>query len=84
VDSTVLAHGVYLQQSERALMRARGANISHCPLSNSMLRSGMLNVRRLLDEGVSVSLGTDVCGGASPSMLYLRRDANRRPLPPTH
>ena len=72
---TILAHGVYLTAEERALFRARGASVSHCPLSNCMLRSGMLNVRRLLDEGVNVSLGTDVSGGASPSMLSAIREA---------
>ena len=40
-----------------------------------MLRSGMLNVRRLLGDGVAVSLGTDVSGGASPSMLSAIREA---------
>ena len=40
-----------------------------------MLRSGMLNVRQLLDDGVRVSLGTDVSGGASPSMLEAIREA---------
>ena len=35
----------------------------------------MLNVRRMLDEGVAVSLGTDVCGGACPSMLSAIREA---------
>jgi guanine deaminase len=44
-------------------------------MSNSMLRSGMLNVRRLITEGVHVSLGTDVSGGASPSMLSAIREA---------
>lgn len=72
---TVLAHGVYLGEEERKLMRQRGASVSHCPLSNSMLRSGMLNVRRMLDEGGVVSLGTDVCGGAAPSMLSAIREA---------
>jgi len=72
---TVLAHGVYLGESERALLKSRGASVSHCPLSNMMLRSGMLNVRRLLEEGVTVSLGTDVSGGASPSMLQSIREA---------
>merc|ERR1719183_3352600 len=35
----------------------------------------MLNVRRLLDDNVHVSLGTDVSGGASPSMLSAIREA---------
>ena len=72
---TILAHGVYLEPAERQLLKARGATVSHCPMSNSMLRSGMLNVRRLVDEGVHVALGTDVSGGASPSMLSAIREA---------
>ena len=55
-------------------MRARGATVAHCPMSNSQIRSGMLNVRRLLNEKVHVSLGTDVSGGASPSMLASIRE----------
>ena len=72
---TILAHGIYLSTSERALLREKGAAVSHCPMSNFQLRSGMLNVRRLLDEGVHVALGTDVSGGASPSMLSAIREA---------
>jgi len=72
---TLLAHGVYLTAPERTLLAERGSTVSHCPTSNAMLRSGMLNVRRLLDYGVHVSLGTDVSGGASPSMLVAIRDA---------
>ena len=62
---------------QRALLRRRGATVAHCPSSNAMLRSGMLNVRQLLDDGVRVSLGTDVSGGASPSMLEAIREAVR-------
>ena len=72
---TILAHGVYLDGRERALLHAKRATVSHCPMSNSMLRSGMLNVRRLLQDGVNVTLGTDVSGGASPSMLSAIREA---------
>lgn len=35
----------------------------------------MINVRQLLEDGVHVSLGTDVSGGASPSILVAIRDA---------
>ena len=72
---SVLAHGVYLGADERQLFKARGATVSHCPMSNCMLRSGLLNVRRLLNEGVHVALGTDVSGGAAPSMLSGIREA---------
>ena len=71
----MLAHGVYLGDGERMRLAETGASVSHCPMSNCMLRSGMCNVRRLLDDGVTVSLGKDVSGGASPSMLSSVREA---------
>ena len=55
--------------TERDLLKARGTGIVHCPNSNYTLGSGVLNVRRLLNEGIKVGLGTDVAGGFSPTML---------------
>lgn len=66
---TVLAHGVHLSDSEVALVKERGSSVSHCPSSNSSLSSGMCAVRRLLDAGVPVGLGTDVSGGYAASLL---------------
>lgn len=74
-ERTILAHGIYLKREERELLHNRCAVVAHCPMSNSMLSSGILNVQRLLHEGVRVTLGTDVSGGASPSMLMAIREA---------
>jgi guanine deaminase len=72
---TILAHAIHLSAEERALIRARNAKISHCPASNSALGSGICPVRTLLDEGITVGLGTDVSGGYSPSILEAARQA---------
>ncbi|KGO39171.1 Amidohydrolase 1 [Penicillium expansum] len=72
---TILAHAVHLTADERSLIRARQAKISHCPASNSALGSGICPVRTLLDEGITVGLGTDVSGGYSPSILEAARQA---------
>ncbi|KAL9597065.1 MAG: hypothetical protein Q9219_005394 [cf. Caloplaca sp. 3 TL-2023] len=72
---TVLAHGIHLSPEEVALIRERGAGVSHCPLSNTSLGSGICPVRRLLDGGVKVGLGTDVSGGAGLSVLGAAREA---------
>lgn len=72
---TILAHAVHLTQEERALIRQRGAKISHCPASNSVLGSGIAPVRVMLDECLTVGLGTDVSGGYSPSILEAVRQA---------
>ncbi|KAE8355088.1 hypothetical protein BDV28DRAFT_129685 [Aspergillus coremiiformis] len=72
---TILAHGVHLSPDEQDLIHHRGAKISHCPASNSALGSGICPVRKLLDKGITVGLGTDVSGGYSPSILEAVRQA---------
>ena len=72
---TVLAHGVHLSADERALIKQRSAKVSHCPVSNSCISSGLCPVRKLLDAGIDVGLGTDVSGGWSPSILVAAREA---------
>lgn len=72
---TILAHGVHLTAAEQALIRSRGAKVSHCPASNSALGSGLCPVRTLVDGGITVGLGTDVSGGYSPSILEQVRQA---------
>jgi guanine deaminase len=74
-NRTILAHAIHLDASERALIRDRGAKISHCPASNTALTSGTAKVRTLLDEGLTVGLGTDVSGGYTPSVLAEAREA---------
>lgn len=74
-ERTILAHAVHLTSQERDLIRERDAKISHCPASNSALGSGIAPVRAMLDEGLTVGLGTDVSGGYSPSILEAVRQA---------
>ncbi|KAI9783027.1 MAG: hypothetical protein M1816_001604 [Peltula sp. TS41687] len=74
-SKTILAHGIYLSNEERELIKQREAKISHCPVSNSALSSGAARVRWLLDGGITVGLGTDVSGGYSPSVLEAMRHA---------
>ncbi|KAL1944705.1 hypothetical protein VTO73DRAFT_3135 [Trametes versicolor] len=75
-ENTVLAHAVHLDEEEVAIIKARGAGISHCPTSNFNLRSGCARVGMLLDHGIKVSLGTDVSGGFSPSILAAMQHAS--------
>lgn len=58
LSQTVLAHGVHLLEEELGLLVERGTSVAHCPTSNTCLRSGLCDVRRLLDAGVTVGLGT--------------------------
>jgi guanine deaminase len=71
----VLAHCVHLSNKEIDLVKARDAKISHCPASNTALTSGCAKIRKYLDTGITVGLGTDVSGGFSPSILETARQA---------
>ena len=54
-----LAHCVHLDDDEISILRQTGTNVVHCPSSNLKLGSGIAPVKRLLSEGISVSLGAD-------------------------
>lgn len=58
-----LAHGVWLDEEEIALIAERGAVVVHNPAANGRLGSGRAPVPQLLEEGVVVALGAD--GSAS-------------------
>ena len=69
-DQTIMAHCVHLSKDERELLLLRNVGISHCAASNFCLSSGVLNVKRLFNQGFKkIGLGTDVAGGYSPSIL---------------
>ncbi len=71
----VLAHGIWLDDNDRAVLRERGAQIAHSPSSNLFLGSGLFNWPQAEQAGVNVSLASDVGGGTSLSMLRTMGDA---------
>ena len=72
---TILAHGNFIGDDDIALIHARGAGIAHCPLSNVYFSDAVFPLRKILEQGVHVGLGTDIAGGASPSILDNARHA---------
>lgn len=72
---TVMAHCVHSTDAEIALMKERGVYIAHCAQSNTNLSSGIAPVRRYLDAGLKVGLGTDIAGGASLSLFRAIADS---------
>jgi guanine deaminase len=67
--SSLLGHCVHCSDLELELLQTTQTSAIHCASSNFLLGSGIMDVRRFLEAGVSVGLGTDVAGGASTSML---------------
>ncbi len=68
-ESSVLAHNVHPTDDELAVLGGRRASVAHCPSSNSALGSGLFPMRRHVEHGVRVALGSDVGAGTGFSML---------------
>jgi guanine deaminase len=74
-DSAILAHGIWLDAGDRRRLAEAGAQIAHCPTSNTFLGSGLFDWRAAEAAGVNVSIATDVGGGTSLSMLRTLAEA---------
>jgi guanine deaminase len=72
---TILAHGNFIGGDDIARIVKAGAGIAHCPLSNVYFSDAVFPLRRMLERGVHVGMGTDIAGGASPSILENARQA---------
>jgi guanine deaminase len=72
---TIMAHCVWSDDDEIHLLAERGVFAAHCPQSNANLSSGIAPVRRLLDAGVPLGLGSDMAGGAHASIFRAMTDA---------
>lgn len=75
VCPTIMAHCVHSTDEEIQMIKDQGVYIAHCPESNTDIASGIAPVRRYLDIGLHVGLGTDVAGGFSLSMFRAMADA---------
>jgi 5-methylthioadenosine/S-adenosylhomocysteine deaminase len=56
---TTIAHGIWLTDQDIEMIAAAGASVVHNPISNLKLGAGLAPLRKLLDAGVNVGLGTD-------------------------
>jgi guanine deaminase len=72
---TVMAHCVWPEDEELALIKERGVFIAHCPQSNANVASGIAPVRRMLNMGIPLGLGSDVAGGVHSSIFRAMGDA---------
>ncbi|MBO1578642.1 bifunctional S-methyl-5'-thioadenosine deaminase/S-adenosylhomocysteine deaminase [Bacillus sp. XF8] len=56
---TVIAHGVVLNENERAFLAENDVRVAHNPNSNLKLGSGIADVRAMLEAGIKVGIATD-------------------------
>ncbi len=73
--STILAHANFISENDMELIKDKGAGIAHCPLSNFFFSDAVFPLRRALEKGLRVGLGTDIAGGPSMSILDIGRSA---------
>ena len=73
--NTVMAHCIYSTPPEVERMKRNGVWVAHCPSSNMNVASGIAPIRRYMDEGLRIALGSDVAGGTMESMFRAVTDA---------
>lgn len=64
------AHAVWLDDDDLKRVADRGASLAHNPGSNMRLGNGMFRLRRALDLGVNVGLGTDGANCSDNQNMY--------------
>lgn len=68
----LLVHAVWMNASDIAILARTGTHISHNPVSNAKLASGIALIPEMLAAGVNVTLGTD--GGPSNNTYDMVQD----------
>ncbi|MCI5112166.1 MAG: amidohydrolase family protein [Marivita sp.] len=64
------AHGVWLSDVEMELLAEAEAGISHNPMSNLRIGSGIAPVRRMADAGVTMGIGTDASNTSDGQNMF--------------
>ncbi len=58
-ERVLMAHMVWLDEEEKAIVKERNAKVLHCPESNLKLASGIAPIWEYVKMGIHVCLGTD-------------------------
>lgn len=61
-DKTIMAHAVHLTDAELRILLDKRIYIAHCPQSNFNMSSGIMPLRKYLNLGIALGLGSDVAG----------------------
>lgn len=69
-NRTVMAHCIHNTDNEIEVMKNHNVFVSHCPLSNFNLASGIAPIKKYMNLGLNVGLGSDISGGHT---LYMPR-----------
>lgn len=65
-------HCIYVSEEELDILKGRRLSVVTCPGSNTKLASGIAPVKKMLEKGINVAIGTD--GPASNNCLDMFRE----------
>lgn len=68
-SKTLMAHCVFSSQREVKSIKDAGVYVVHCAASNQNLISGFAQIKKMMDEGVNIVIGSDIAGGDYISMF---------------
>lgn len=68
--NTTIAHSVWVSDEDMGLMGEAGVSVAHNAVSNLKLGAGIAPIRRLLDAGVTIGLGTDGVSSNDTSRIF--------------
>jgi len=75
-NRTIMAHCIYPNEYEIGRLKAQDVGVAHCPVSTTTGGEwGAAPIRKYLDLGLNVGLGTDSGGGFSSSILDSAKQA---------
>ena len=66
----ILAHGIYISDSDIEILKNVKGGIAHNPISNCKLSSGICDVVKLRRNGINVGLGTDGIGSTTTLDMF--------------
>ena len=68
-DKSLFGHCIHLSDREIGRLSETNSRAIYCPTSNLFLGSGLFDLRRLSNAGVSIGIATDIGAGTTYSML---------------
>lgn len=66
---TNMAHCIHTTEDEIDMLRDNGVYVAHCVHSNLDIMSGIMPLRRYLDEGIHVGIGSDISAGHTLNII---------------
>lgn len=65
---TIMAHCIHMKEEEQKLLKEKQVLIAHCAMSNADLASGIMPLRKYLNQGLKVAIASDMGGAHSVDM----------------